>query len=123
MPAFKEFYLPEGVEPIPGEPLRYYVLSRSRIGTKLLVDLQECGFNGACSCEDFQMRHLPAMREDRREKRPMRKRRCWHIKQALYYHAELCARLIAREYYKPKDVAPAPGKRDYQLDPGKTYRK
>ena len=100
MSKFAEFFLPPGVEPVPGEPLRYHVASRSRIGMRLLVDLQECGFNGACSCEDFEMRHLPGLKRDRTEKRPRRKRRCWHIKQALYYHAELYARMIAREFYK-----------------------
>jgi hypothetical protein len=96
MPAFPDFPMPGGVHPIPGEPLRFHVQSRSDCRVSHLVDLQECGFNGACGCHDFQMRHLPKLKEDRREGRAMRKRRCWHIRQALYYFAELAARLTVK---------------------------
>lgn len=95
MPAFKPFGLPDGVEPIPGEPLRFFVKSRTNPKQKYLVDLEECGFSGGCGCQNFQFTHLPKLKEDRREDRPRIKRRCWHIKRALYFFAETQTRIIA----------------------------
>lgn len=104
MPAFKEFPLSDAVAPIPGEPLRYHVRSQSRRGVQHLVDLEECGFNCACSCENFQMRLLPLLRADRSAGiNPRPKRRCWHIRKALEFHAELSIRIISRHN---KPVAP-----------------
>lgn len=99
MPKFKEFPLSDLVDPVPGEPLRYYVQSRSRRNIKHLVDLAECGYNSACSCEAFQMRLLPQMRKDRAEGYQI-KRRCVHIKKAMEFHAELSARIVVRDLEK-----------------------
>ena len=96
MPAFAEFPLPFGVRPVPGEPLRYLVQSRSRREIEHLVDLEECGFNGACSCENFQMRCISELRADRRLDRYRRRHRCQHIRRAMEFHAELSARIVAR---------------------------
>lgn len=107
MPAFKPFPITSGVEPIAGEPLRFHVQSASRPDIKHLVDLQECGFNSACGCEVFQMKHLPMLRYDRREKRPPLKRRCKHIKLALEYFAEVMVRATAERLAAPvKDRKP-----------------
>jgi hypothetical protein len=48
------------------------------------------------------MRKLVALRIDRRAGRGVQKRRCWHIKQAIYYFAELTARMVALELMKAK---------------------
>lgn len=100
MPEFRELPLLFGVWPVPGEALRYHVQSQSRREIRHLVDLEDLGFNGCCGCESFQMRHLPALKQDRREGEPPRRRRCWHIKRALEFHAELSARIIARHNNK-----------------------
>ena len=44
------------VQPVPGEPLRYYVRSASRGGVVHLVDLLENEGYGWCSCEDHTYR-------------------------------------------------------------------
>lgn len=95
-PKFKEFPLPPWVERIPGEALRFHVRSRTDPEVTYLVDLEECGFNGACGCPQFSIRLLKALRTDRRLGK-RRKHRCWHIKQALYYMSELTVRLVAKE--------------------------
>lgn len=101
MPAFKEFGLPSGVEPIAGEPLRFFVASSSRLNVKHLVDLEECGFNGACGCENFQMKCLPELRRDRRENRARKLRRCQHIRRAFQFYGEFMARLLSRHLRGP----------------------
>jgi hypothetical protein len=47
------------VQPIPGEPLRYYVESWSSPSRPHIVDLAENQGNGACSCRDFVTRRQP----------------------------------------------------------------
>ena len=49
------------VQPIPGEPLRYYVESWSSPTRPHVVDLAENKGNGACSCKDFVTRRQPAI--------------------------------------------------------------
>lgn len=64
--------LPSGVEPIPREPFRFYVQSRSRKGHKWLVDIEE----SMCGCEDHEFNVATKLR--RGEPAP----RCWHLQQA-----------------------------------------
>lgn len=94
--AFPEFNLPYGVEHIPGEPLRFLVQSRTRRNMKHLVDLEECGFNGACSCENFQMRLLPRLRAERSAAH-RRHHRCEHIRRAMEFNSEIYTRIVARK--------------------------
>ena len=104
MPAFKEFPLSDAVDPVPGEPLRYMVRSRTNPRMKYLVDLAEAGFNGACGCPSWQMLHLPLLKRDRRDGvNPRPKRRCWHIQKALEFHAEISIRIVARHREKTKN--------------------
>jgi len=96
MPALIPFPLPDHVRPVAGEPLRYWVRSRSNPGQEYLVDLEECGFNGACGCPQFQIRLMKQLRNDRHEiKNPKERprRRCWHIAEALKFHGELLVRI------------------------------
>jgi len=92
--------LPALVGPIPGEPMRFHVQSRSRSSIKHLVDLEELGFHGNCSCENFNFEHLPKLRQEQREGKPIKYRRCFHIKRAWEYYGALHARLQALDYYK-----------------------
>jgi hypothetical protein len=91
----KLFPLPGDVDPVAGEPLRYMVRSRTRRGQKFLVDLGEWGAHGICSCEHFEYRLLPQLRADRDAGAVLVYRRCWHIRQALDFHAALSVRVIA----------------------------
>ena len=45
--------LAHGVEPVQGEPLVFFVQSKSRAGVKHRVDFNEFSPNGSCTCEDF----------------------------------------------------------------------
>jgi len=49
---------PLKVEPIPGEPTRYLVASRSRAWITHLVDLDWDQGQPGCGCEQFQVRGL-----------------------------------------------------------------
>jgi hypothetical protein len=42
-----------GVSPIAGEPLRFYVQSKSKSGVRHICDLSSFCPNGACSCPKF----------------------------------------------------------------------
>jgi len=101
LPKFKDFPLPDGVEPIPGEYLRFRVRSRTNPRTTYLVDLEECGFNGACDCPNFQMVHLPKLKADRRDGGPRRLRRCYHIQRAGEFYREVSVRIMARHMNNP----------------------
>lgn len=71
------------------------VSSRNQPEVQYLVDLEENRFNGMCFCDDFKYRHQPRLNEDFRQENMPMKRRCYHIKRALYYLAEVTTRLIA----------------------------
>ncbi len=92
---YPEQPLPDGVEPVPFEPFRFRVRSRSRRDS-WFVDLEENGFNGGCQCENFQFQHLPKLKRDVLECNPPRRRRCWHIQRAFEYKAEVDNRVQAR---------------------------
>jgi len=115
---FAIFPLPAGVSPIPCEPLRFHVRSRTR-SQVWLVDLEEYGFNGKCDCENFRFVHLPRLREDK-EKGVKKWRRCYHIQRAFEFYGALHSRLMAQEYYK-RQQPENDGKKVYTLDPTKTY--
>jgi hypothetical protein len=87
--------LPNGVRPIPNEPLRFYVQSRGRSEVEHLVDLEEYGFNGKCSCEYYTFKIEPKLRQVRLDERTTMRLRCWHIRRAMYYLAELTMRAAA----------------------------
>lgn len=93
---WREFPLPPGIRTVPGEEHRFFVQSKTRFDTWHLVDLEELGWNGRCSCEHFNFRLFPQIRDDRAKRRPPRTRRCWHIREALAFYGELAARLVAR---------------------------
>ena len=63
---------PDGVEPIPFEPLRFRVRSRSRPKVWHLVDVEE----SVCSCEQYDFRIGP------RRKIVKAREYCWHLRQA-----------------------------------------
>jgi hypothetical protein len=64
------------IKPVPGEPLRFHVRSNSRPDFLHLVDLQANRMVGWCSCEDWQARRGPALRE----RLPAEDCRCHHIR-------------------------------------------
>jgi hypothetical protein len=66
------------IEPVPGEPLRFWVRSRSELGVKRLVDLQYQNWNGWCGCQDFEFHRLKVLREN--HNMPSDRSRCWHIR-------------------------------------------
>ena len=67
------------VEPIAGDRSRCFVHSRTEAGVKHLVDLEEFGGNGQCSCANFRFRCQPHL--ERGAPRSQRLQ-CWHIRQA-----------------------------------------
>lgn len=72
------------VEPILGEPTRFYVISRRAGVEPYLVDLDEYGGNGWCACEHFEFRLQPIVTRGLNEE-PLR---CWHIEQALRWREQ-----------------------------------
>ena len=88
------------VEPSTFEPLRFYVPSRTIPEHFQLVDLEEFNGNGFCSCEHFQYRLMPHLSRGSRRDEVFR---CWHIRQARLYLADLVTdqfiaqRTLARE--------------------------
>jgi hypothetical protein len=88
-----ELPLFDDVDPIPGSNRSFFVRSRTDARQRYFVDLDFYGFNGKCGCQNFQFGHEPKLREDRRESRPARRRRCWHINRALVFYAEIRMRL------------------------------
>lgn len=93
--------LPKAVKPLIGEPLRFYVQSRSRSALWHLVDLQEDGFRGKCGCENEQFMRGKAKREN-----PKERQRCWHVRQALLWFAEVQLRLVAAAAERRKETLP-----------------
>lgn len=91
----RDFNPVKGVRPMPGERLCFHVTSDSRPGIQHRVDLEEYRFNGACSCENFQMR-LARTLEDGAF--PAAHLQCDHIKRAekwFAYHVR--AKLAAHD--------------------------
>lgn len=62
-PAAKRPVLLPQVEPVEGEPGRFWVQSRSRLNLRHLVDMWEYRGNGACGCEDFERKYRPHLEE------------------------------------------------------------
>ena len=56
------------VREIPGERLRFHVISQTRQDLVHLVDLEEWGGSGVCSCETFTFRTLPKVRAGIKQK-------------------------------------------------------
>lgn len=75
-------------KPIPGEPLRYFVTSRSG-HMDHLVDLSEWNGNGKCGCKDFTYRMEPLLRRDSKVRVE-----CWHIRQAKHRFCEDMIRAV-----------------------------
>jgi hypothetical protein len=97
VPQSFKLSLPSGVRPIAREPLRFWVVSRSRGKVEHLVDLEENGFNGKCSCELYQFKIAPRLREERTSRETSMRLRCWHIRRAMFYLAELTMRTMANK--------------------------
>lgn len=72
-------------------PLRYWVASRTRPGKKHLTELDAYGGIGKCTCEDFCMRHEPAVKRGEAAANPQ-SYRCRHLEHARDY---LLQKLIA----------------------------
>ena len=72
------------VEPIPGEPMRFFVRSRSR-KTPWLVDIDEYDGTGQCRCEDFTCNQEPFLNGKKASEGHSPDRRCFHIKVAIEY--------------------------------------
>ncbi len=66
------------VTPIHGEPLRFHVSSASS-RREHLVDLEERGFTGRCTCDNYEMRLWPSARKGLIEPKLAR---CKHIRAA-----------------------------------------
>ncbi len=60
------------VEPIDGEPFRFFVRSRTNSNEKYLVDVED----GFCGCAHHQYRVLPALEKGE----PVQL--CWHLQRA-----------------------------------------
>ncbi len=67
------------VEPLDGDRSRCFVHSRTEAGVKHLVDLEEYGGNGACSCANFRFRCQPALERGAERSRRLQ---CAHIREA-----------------------------------------
>ena len=75
-----------GIQPVPGEPLRYRVPSDTLGKPSHLVDLTSLNGNGICDCEDFQIRRRPALRNG--EPMSNAKTRCKHLRKARQFLAD-----------------------------------
>lgn len=84
----------EMVAMIEGEPLRFNVRSASRPDIVHLVDLIEYNGNGACSCEEFEFRLAPRLKEG---SQPNAVWECRHIRRAKRRLVEIVIRTIAEE--------------------------
>lgn len=80
------------VRPIPGEPMRMYIPSRSDSKMCYLVDLEEYDFNGACSCQDFQFNREKLLKNGAT---PNGETKCWHLKVGRESFLEKCLRMVA----------------------------
>lgn len=99
-PEWPPWPMVEGVKPIVGEPMRFMVRSWSDSKQWYLVDLEEAGGHGRCSCHNFEMRCWPRWKQDRSEGKPKVARRCKHIIRAMIWQAERVNRQIAIETNK-----------------------
>ena len=77
------------VTPVPGEPLRYWVQSRSRNTVRHLVDLTAYDGNGECECEQFRFKFGPRLNAGMV---PGLRTECHHIIAAKRYLATMVAR-------------------------------
>jgi hypothetical protein len=78
------------VEPVEGEPFRYWVES-SDGGVPHLVDLFELSGNGECSCRDFEIRCLTNYRKNEGhtvDYGEINRTRCKHITTARLFLAD-----------------------------------
>lgn len=116
----------EGVEGIPNEPFRFYVQSRTA-RQQYLVDLEEFGWNGACSCQRFTFKCLPLLKMGAH---PAGHLRCWHIERARDWFIRTIGPKIAANYYsrgntkgqlpRTKEKPPeqeVPARRTYYIKP------
>lgn len=69
------------VEPIPGEPFRYWVKSNRAGAEPHLCDLESRWPLGECSCPDYSCRRWPNF------KKTLYPVRCIHLTAALEWHA------------------------------------
>jgi len=85
---------------IDGEWFRFHVTSSTRPGVRHLVDLEENGFNGKCSCEHFSIGCQPVL-----DKTPHRgaHTRCIHIAAARDEWFRKVAPALAKELNKNKN--------------------
>jgi len=85
-------------------PLVWIVTSRSRPEVEHQVDLEAFGGIGTCSCEHFQFRIAPDLREGRREGA----RRCGHILVARAAFTDAMIQTIIRSRQHPDSDASDP---------------
>lgn len=83
-------------------PLVWTVSSRSRPEIQHLVDLEAFGGIGTCSCEHFQFRIAPDLREGRREGA----RRCGHILVARAAFTDAMIQTLVRAKQERQPEAP-----------------
>lgn len=87
--------------PPPCEVLRsegffvYLVASRRKNIAPHRVDLEQYNFNGACDCEDFQIRREPVVS---RSMVPGDDTRCHHIKQSMKHFYRIAIRTLSRQH-------------------------
>lgn len=79
-------------------PFRYWVRSGSKRDVKHLVDLEEFGGNGQCSCEQFRFRLQPRLAEETA--------RCKHILAARERFTDDCIDAMSRTVGKRRPGAP-----------------
>lgn len=70
------------VEPVAGERGRFWVGSASG-AEPYLVDLEEFGGNGWCSCKHFEVRMQPKLADAQERRAALPVMRCKHIEAAL----------------------------------------
>lgn len=92
------------VEEIQGEPFRFYVISRSQIEHKHLVDLEDYNFNGGCGCDGFKFRCEPELS---RGANPSDRFRCWHIKRARSHFVDYVLPKLVKAMRGPQTKAPS----------------
>ena len=102
------------VIPVPGEPMRYRVQSRTNLSMRYLVDLGEHGKNGWCGCDDFAFHCGPALRANLGK--PGKGTRCHHIQVARDWFADTCLEKL-KDHLKAETAPSRPTRsaRDYQL--------
>lgn len=107
------------VSPIKGEPLRFFVASRSDANARHLVDLDEFDGNGQCDCWPFsKMRKLL----ERHGAFPAENLQCWHIKRVLLYQGRQRVYEIMEIVGRNENPKPMESKgRAYALKPAQPF--